>query len=167
MNLTEIITHAQSMAQAKLDTVWCEMMAGQSLGEVPAVSVFLGNGARKTLSDVHAFVGREITYQQEPDGEDHWQTPKETFAKGQGDCEDIALSYLAIGLLCGLIQGWSIDVVRDPDQRLYHAVLVVGDAVVLDNKSTRTVALSAHRQFYPLVARLRIAKIGGDDAQST
>ena len=167
MRLSNIITSAQNIAQGKLEVVWDVMKAGQSLAEIPSVAAFLGNGAQKTLGDVHAFVGREITYQPEPEGEDHWQTPRETFDKGKGDCEDIALSYLAVGLLCGMIRTWSIDVVWDVDQGLYHAVLVVDEMMVLDNKSTRVVALSAHRQFFPPVVRLRIAKTGGDDAPST
>lgn len=38
-----------------------------------------------------SLVSRNISYRAEPPGRDRWQTPRETWERGHGDCEDFAV----------------------------------------------------------------------------
>lgn len=50
--------------------------------------------------DVQEWVNKNIEYTSDGANRDHWQTPKETLARGRGDCEDMAL--LKMAYLIGL-----------------------------------------------------------------
>lgn len=43
------------------------------------------------LKQVNHYYNQEITYTNEPQGVDYWQSPKETIESGKGDCEDYAI----------------------------------------------------------------------------
>jgi len=46
---------------------------------------------KPTVAEHNDFWNRYITYTAEPTGDDVWQTPKETWEKQTGDCEDYAI----------------------------------------------------------------------------
>lgn len=68
------------------------------------------------------------------DKTDHWASPKEFYAKGGGDCEDFAIAKAA--LVKQYLPSAQVDValVRDVKTGEDHAVLLVDNMWILDNK---------------------------------
>lgn len=77
-----------------------------------------------TPAEVDAWVDRKITWR--ADRKDEWASPRETLARGYGDCEDIALVKWAALRATGYKPLFLI--VRDG--RAYHAVVMVGGRVL-------------------------------------
>lgn len=50
----------------------------------------------------NAWWNTHIQYQRESRGEDQWQTPEETLARGAGDCEDLAIGKYVTLRECGV-----------------------------------------------------------------
>lgn len=95
---------------------------------------------RDTLNAVNAAVNKAIAYRSDMDTNgvaDHWSTPSETLARGQGDCEDFAILKMAALRAEGIDPAtMSIVALFDQKRRLYHAVLSVevsGRHFILDN----------------------------------
>jgi predicted transglutaminase-like cysteine proteinase len=95
---------------------------------------------RDTLNAVNAAVNKAIAYRSDMETNgvaDHWSTPSETLARGQGDCEDFAILKMAALRAEGVDPAtMSIVALFDQKRRLYHAVLSVevsGRHFILDN----------------------------------
>ncbi|MGI2034669.1 transglutaminase-like cysteine peptidase [Rhizobium panacihumi] len=95
---------------------------------------------RDKLNAVNAAVNKAITYRSDMETNgvtDHWATPSETLARGQGDCEDFAILKMAALRAEGFDPAaMSIIALFDQKRRLYHAVLSVevsGRHFILDN----------------------------------
>lgn len=105
----------------------------QPVSHEAAVARVKGN----TIAEINDAVNASIRYVAEPDGQDHWQTPAETFALGTGDCEDFAIAKYYELKARGLAgQAWVMVLKTSNGQA--HAALAVADhgqVVVLDNRS--------------------------------
>lgn len=80
------------------------------------------------VEDIYDWVLENIEYAK--DGREYWQTPKETLARGKGDCEDRV--HLMIGLYYDKLgrksDKWSIN--TNFDSVYNHAVWVVNGRII-------------------------------------
>jgi hypothetical protein len=79
-----------------------------------------------TQEEVLEWVADEITYRAEPDLNDNWQTPEETLATREGDCEDFVI--LSMYLLDLISIESNMAVVTTSIGK--HAVLYVNDVFI-------------------------------------
>jgi hypothetical protein len=100
-------------------------------------------------------VNAAITYQEEPPGEDDWQTPQETWTRKTGDCEDYAILKYAVLLASGVAEADLLLVVgriaaASPQ---VHAILLLrgpGGWVVLDNRFDHLIPPGEYINFTPV-----------------
>lgn len=76
------------------------------LDHLENIELFYIDADINSLEDVGTFMRQHVVYQ--ADGEDIWATPKETFKRGYGDCEDLTLlfinmTYIHLGLKFDLV----------------------------------------------------------------
>ncbi len=88
---------------------------------------------------------------------DHWATLAETFARGRGDCEDIALAKMWMLRASGIdLADMHLTLGRQTRLREDHALLVVkagaGRNFYMDNLSSNVEALDGRNEFQPLVS---------------
>lgn len=87
---------------------------------------------------------------------DRWSAPLDTFASGQGDCEDYAIAKYALLRAAGIkTEDLKIVLVRDRAARADHAVLATrhdGKWLILDNRHNRLVADRDSNELMPLFA---------------
>jgi predicted transglutaminase-like cysteine proteinase len=107
------------------------------------------------LGAIFNLVNRLVTYQ--PDTVDLWQGPEETLARGAGDCEDLAILYLASAILSGFDRArlWLVlGYVYRPFGRQGHAVVMIEGSgekqYVMDNMLKRVVPAEKHNNFLPV-----------------
>lgn len=85
---------------------------------------------------------------------DHWATPLQTLALGQGDCEDYAIAkYFSLKALGVPGDQMRIVVVDDLNLKVPHAILVVyldGRALILDNQIPTVVPADRIRHYRPI-----------------
>jgi hypothetical protein len=110
---------------------------------------------------VNNHINRHIDYQ--PDGAlDRWQTPAETLALAQGDCEDLAIAKYFLLHDCGRPAGgerllYAIHSPLDmPGLQVAHVVLIgggqPGDPLVHDNLNPLRVPLSQRSDLQPVLS---------------
>ena len=158
--------------------LWAQAPAHAHLGGPPAARVaevmrdydLLAQAAgRLPLDEREAFVNthinRRIAYR--PDIEQHgeldcWQTPAETLALAQGDCEDLAIAKYFVLRDCGRPAGaerllYAILTPLDtPGLQVAHVVLLggghPGDPLVHDNLNPLRVPLSQRSDLQPVLS---------------
>lgn len=112
------------------------------LARAGLVADFVGKprDPRELIERVNRAVNGLVSYRSDRDGYgtvDHWAGPRETLARGYGDCEDFAMLKMAVLASRGIDpRDMSLVVLRDRSRQVYHAVLAVridGKNLVLDN----------------------------------
>jgi predicted transglutaminase-like cysteine proteinase len=88
---------------------------------------------------------------------DHWATLAETFARGRGDCEDIALAKMWMLRAAGIdLADMHLTLGRQTRLREDHAILVVkagaGRNFYMDNLTSSVEPLDGRGEFQPLVS---------------
>lgn len=112
---------------------------------------------RAALQEVNSAVNAAIRYREDRalygQGE-YWASAAETFDRGAGDCEDIAIAKMAVLTAMGADpRDLYLIVLRDTRRQLLHAVLAVrsgAELFVLDNVSDAVRPESAVRDYRPL-----------------
>jgi predicted transglutaminase-like cysteine proteinase len=126
-------------------------------GALSQAAAQLSIDERETFVNNH--INRLIGYQ--PDGvRDRWQTPAETFALAQGDCEDLAIAKYFVLRDCGRPCGcerllYALHTPLDtPGLHVPHVVLLggghPGDPLVYDNLNLLRLPLSQRSDLQPL-----------------
>ena len=77
----------------------------------------------KDAQSLYEWERKEFTYQAEPEGQDYWQTPQETFSKKGGDCDDLAFFNEAVLKQLGYKEVYAI-AIKGRD-KFFHAICVV------------------------------------------
>lgn len=151
--------------------VWAQVPAHAHTGEPPErvaqalrdYRVLAREAAHLPLDEREIFVNNHINHHIgfQPDGVfDRWQTPAETFAEGQGDCEDLAIAKYFVLRDCGRPCGcerllYAIHTPIDtPGLQVPHVVLLggghPGDPLVYDNLNLLRLPLSQRSDLQPL-----------------
>lgn len=73
-----------------------------------------------------------VRYAREPRGRERWQTARETFKRGHGDCEDLAVWLVADARVRGVP---ARVVVRSSGSRRYHALALIAGKLVDPSKA--------------------------------
>ncbi len=104
--------------------------------------------AASTPAEVHSWARANIGYSRE--AKDHWASPEDTVARGQGDCEDWAILERALLIAAGFPsdQLWMI-VATDMIVREDHAFLIAGD-VALDCRADDPIPLDRLSDYKPI-----------------
>jgi predicted transglutaminase-like cysteine proteinase len=125
-----------------------ELPAGAA---VPALTV-------TAIGAFNADINRRITYTPEPDSGDAWQTPAQTLAISQGDCEDYAILKYAPLLRAGLsvaslriVVGEIISIAGN-QPHAWCAARIDGSWHALDNKFPQIIAIADYLNWLPLAA---------------
>ena len=116
---------------------------------------------RELAARIHS---RILTLRYQEDAADYWQTPRETIARGAGDCEDFAIMAFHLALNAGIdASDLGLAVGYDKLNRA-HAVMVmdVGDnllSIDLNEQSVRPIAESGFKtKFIAQLDRLVIVR---------
>jgi predicted transglutaminase-like cysteine proteinase len=152
---------AVAVAHTSLDAKWRRVSASFSSAVpisrqlVPAVQ---GDSALAKLELVNGWVNHRIQFASDirTSGQaDRWSGAAETLGRGQGDCEDYAITKLQLLRALGFSdQDLYLSVVRDLVRRADHAVLVVrveGRFVVLDNNVDRVLDTQEVSDYRPVI----------------
>ena len=121
------------------------------------VDNFAGLDRYGQASRVQTAVNRAVVYRADADlwgTEDHWATADETFARGAGDCEDIAVAKMqALRRLGFEDRDLYLSVGRDAAGQEHAVLLVRIDAHfwVLDDRAERMIEADAFRGFTPVL----------------
>ena len=76
----------------------------------------------KDAQSLYEYERANFTYQAEPEGQDYWQTPQETFSKKGGDCDDLAFFNEAV--LTNLGYEAKAIAIKGRD-KFFHAICIV------------------------------------------
>jgi predicted transglutaminase-like cysteine proteinase len=102
----KIAADRAALAECRHDVRRCTAPAGAFLALIQDARSKVG---RAQVGEVNRAVNLAIAYRPDPDGVDTWNSPLETFAHGNGDCEDYAIAKMSVLLELGF---------RDEDLRL-------------------------------------------------
>jgi predicted transglutaminase-like cysteine proteinase len=154
-------TSAVAVSHTSLDAKWRRVSASFSSAVpishqlLPAVQ---GESALAKLELVNGWVNHRIQFTsdfQTSGQADRWSGAAETLSRGQGDCEDYAITKLQLLRALGFSdRDLYLSVVRDLVRRADHAVLVVrveGRFVVLDNNVDRVLDTSEVSDYRPVI----------------
>jgi len=152
-------TSALRVDRTQLDAKWRRVTASFS-SAVPISRQLAGQaeGAMDKLALVNGWVNRRIQFVNDirSSGQaDLWSGAAETISRGQGDCEDYAITKLQLLKALGFADDdLYLAVVKDLVRHADHAVLVVrvdGRFVVLDNNVDRVLDTEEVADYRPLI----------------
>jgi predicted transglutaminase-like cysteine proteinase len=154
-------TTAMPVARTSLDAKWRRVTASFSSAVPLSRQVPVGdqaNGQLAKVALVNSWVNRHISFVSDirSSGQaDRWSGAAETLGRGQGDCEDYAITKLQLLKALGFsADDLYLSVVRDLVRRADHAVLVVrveGRFFVLDNNVDRVLDTQEVADYRPVV----------------
>lgn len=118
------------------------------------------NTKKETLIAVNNYVNSKIQYRADQDvwnKSDYWASPAESFAKGQGDCDDYAIAkYFTLKQLGFNENDMRLVVLKDKSKDEIHAVLAVRNGTsyyILDNQLedvTPAVSITSYEPIYSI-----------------
>lgn len=149
--------HTPALARMSEPAARVTPQALRDYGTLSQAAAHLPLDERESFVNNH--INRHIDYR--PDGVlDRWQTPAETFAMAQGDCEDLAIAKYFVLRDCGRPCGcerllYAIHTPLDtPGLHVPHVVLLggghPGDPLVYDNLNPLRLPLSQRSDLQPL-----------------
>ncbi len=150
---------AMPIGRTPLDDRWGRVGSASVGGQAARLSVALRDREESTrLQAINAYVNARVAFTDDSRQfgvADRWSAANETLSRGRGDCEDYALTKLAMLRRAGFAdRDLYFVVLKDLVRRADHAVLVVrsgGRFLVLDNNTDAVVDSAQIRDYRPIL----------------
>lgn len=150
---------ALPISRSPLDDRWSGVGSSSVGGRAAAFAATLrGSVERARIEAVNAYVNARVRFvddSRQYGVADRWSSASDTLARGRGDCEDYALTKMAMLRRAGFAdKDLYLVVLKDLVRRADHAVLVVrseGRFLVLDNASDRLLDSAMIRDYRPIL----------------
>ena len=162
-------TMSVSIKHTPFDSDWAAVNGKQASHKMQRT--LAATGARKSgapmaqVEAVNRWVNRTIEFGEDRDvygRADYWAPASETFRRGIGDCEDLAIAKMELLSALGISRDrMRLVVARDLVRNADHAVLVVmlsDGAVMLDNMTDRLLDARLPNEYRPIMSFSQNAK---------
>ena len=117
-----------------------------------------GKSRFKTLKEINDYINK-FPYKDDDDVwgvPNYWETPREFFMRGSGQCQDYVIVKYALALEAGLTTKTDakLELAQDKKSQEYHMLLIIGDSV-LDNQNKEIATVDKAKKRYKMLGEVR------------